>query len=68
VRGIFEFRPEHFQNALDVAENIVVPNPNCLVSEAAHRPIALGVGGTVGMLAAITSTTRCRSRQTKSAK
>jgi hypothetical protein len=53
VRGIFEFRPQHLQNALDIVENIVVPNPNNLVSEIAHRPIALGVRVTVRMLPAI---------------
>jgi hypothetical protein len=53
VRGLFEFRPQHFENPFDIAKNIVVPNPNCPVSEVAHRRIAFWVFNTVGMLPAI---------------
>jgi hypothetical protein len=41
------------QNAADIAENRIVPNPNSPVSEFAHRCIALGVCGTFGVVAAI---------------
>ena len=53
MRGLFKFQLQHLQNTLDIAEDIVVPNPNCPVSELAHRRIACGVCGIVGMLAAI---------------
>ena len=53
MRGSLKFRFRHLQNALDIAENIVVPNPDCPVSEFPHRRIAFGVGRTVRMLAAI---------------
>jgi hypothetical protein len=53
VRGIFEFCAQHLENALDIAENIVVPNPNYFVSEVAQRRITLGVRTTLAMLPAI---------------
>jgi hypothetical protein len=53
VRGIFEFRPQHLEHALDIAERIVVPNANCAVSEVAQHRVAFGVCNIVGMLAAI---------------
>ena len=53
MRSNFEFRPQHFENALDIAENIVVPNPNCPVPRVAHRLIALGVCSIARMLAAM---------------
>jgi hypothetical protein len=53
VRGIFEFPLQHFENTLDIAEDIVIPNSNCPVSKLAHCRIALRVSRIVRMLATI---------------
>jgi len=53
VRGTFEHRFQHLQNALDIAEHIIVPNPDRPVPEIAHRRFTLGIRCVVGMLAAI---------------
>lgn len=53
MRGRFKLPPQHLENTLDVAENIVIPDPNCPISELAHHCFALGIGGAVRVLAPI---------------
>ena len=53
MRGLFKFRLQHLQNAVDIAKNIIVPNPKGPVSELAQCRIALAIGGAVRMLAPI---------------
>jgi hypothetical protein len=68
VRGLFDLRLQHFENALDIAENLVVPNPNRPVSKFAQPRIASGVGSAVGMLPAIHLDDETPLATTKSAK
>jgi hypothetical protein len=53
VRGILKFRLQHFQYALGIADNIIVPNANYPVSECAHRCVALGICSALCVLATI---------------
>ena len=53
VRGLFEFGFEHFQNALDVAENVVVPDANDTIATRGEIGITDLVGTTAGVLPAI---------------
>ena len=53
MRGLFEFRLQQLQNALDIIQNIIVPNPDCPIPEPAHHRSALAIGDAVCMLAAI---------------
>jgi hypothetical protein len=53
VRDNFEFRFQHLQNAVNIAENLIVPNPNCPIPKPAQHRLALAIGGAVRVLAAI---------------
>jgi hypothetical protein len=59
VRGHSEFRLQHLQSAVDVAEDIIiaediiVPNPNCPISKIAQHRIALTVRRAIGVLPAV---------------
>jgi hypothetical protein len=53
VRGLFELRQKHLQNALDVFEYLIVPDADNTIAECVQLGVALSISRTVRMLTAI---------------
>jgi len=53
VRGFFELGSEHLQDAFDVLEYLVVPDPDDLVAEPDQQCVPLAICRALCMLAAV---------------
>jgi len=53
VRGFFELRSEHRDDAFGVRQNIVVPDSDDAIARGRELSITMLIGNTVGVLSAI---------------
>jgi hypothetical protein len=53
VRGNLEFRHQHFEDTIEVAEDLVVPDPNDSITKCREIIIALPISRVVGVLPAV---------------
>jgi len=53
VRGDLKLGCEHLQDAVEITENFIIPDPGNAISEGIQVSIAALIRGTVGMLSAI---------------